>query len=245
MSGERKITRRHLLRIGACATGALQLAPWAAGAEADARLRPNVFVEIDSKGLVEVTVPRPEMGQGVRTAIAVMVADELGAALANVRLRQADFDKAYGPQYVGGSNSMRGSWGPLRAAGAAAREMLVQAAAKRWDLPAQECDAQDGEVLHAPTGRRARFGSLVRDAAKLPVPASAKPRSAGTHRLIGGRHGGLDAPEIARGAIKFGLDTRVPNMLVACIERAPAAPAVANALFALDCTRIRRLPLPA
>jgi isoquinoline 1-oxidoreductase beta subunit len=100
--------------------------------------------------------------------------------------------------------------------------MLVQAAAKRWGVPAQECDAQSGEVLHARSGRRARFGALVRDAAKLPIPASAKPRTAGAHPLLGGSHPGLDVPDIARGAIKFGLDTRVPDMLVACIERAPS-----------------------
>jgi isoquinoline 1-oxidoreductase beta subunit len=219
MSGAR-FTRREVLRIGALGTGALWLAPPWSQASA-AMLRPNVFVQIDEQGIVEVTVPRPEMGQGVRTAIAVLVADELGASLDRVRLRQADFDPVYGDQYVGGSNSMRGSWRPLRAAGAAAREMLVQAAAKKWAVPASECDARDGHVVHAASGRRIRFGALVSRAASLPLPAEPKLRATGAHPLLGGRHRGLDVADIVRGKIRFGLDARAPRMLVATIERAP------------------------
>jgi isoquinoline 1-oxidoreductase beta subunit len=216
------LSRRQILRIGVLASGALQLLPHRAPAKTAARFRPNLFLEMDGTGAVEITVPRPEMGQGVRTALAVLVADELGASLDRVRLRQADFDPRYGPQYVGGSNSMRGSWGPLRAAGAAAREMLVGAAAKRWGVPAEQCDARDGMVLHAASGRRTGFGGLLAEASRLAVPKEPKLRATGAHPLLGGRHQGLDAPEIARGAIRFGIDARLPGMLIASIERAPA-----------------------
>ncbi|HTO96833.1 MAG TPA: molybdopterin cofactor-binding domain-containing protein [Myxococcales bacterium] len=222
MSGAKTLTRRQVLRIGALATGALLPWPARSAERADPDFRPNVFVQIDGKGRVEVTIPRPEMGQGVRTAIAVLVADELGVPLDRVRLRQADFAPEYGPQYVGGSNSMRGSWGPLRAAGAAAREMLVQAAATRWSVPVEECDAREGSVVHSQSGRRAPFGSLVRAAAALPVPASPKLRDAAGRPLVGGRHRGLDVPDIVRGAVQFGLDVRVPGMLVASVERSPS-----------------------
>jgi isoquinoline 1-oxidoreductase beta subunit len=220
-----QLTRRQVLRIGVLASGALRLVPWRASAAPAATepepFRPNVFVSIDQKGAVEVTVPRPEMGQGVRTAIAVLVADELGASLDQVRLRQADFNPAYGDQYVGGSSSMPGSWGPLRSAGAAAREMLVQAAANQWRVPPAECDARDGIILHRPSGQQAKFAELVREAASLPLPESPRLRKLGAHPLLGGRSRGLDVPEIVRGKICFGLDTRVPGMLVAAIERAP------------------------
>ena len=215
------LSRRQVLRIGVLAGGALQLLPRRSAADRPASFHPNLFLEIAENGVVEVTVPRPEMGQGVRTALAVLVADELGASLDRVRLRQADFDPAYGPQYVGGSNSVHGSWGPLRAAGAAAREMLVQAAAKRWGVPANECDAREGTVFHSGTRRHAGFGALVREASRLPVPKEPRLRATGAHPLLGGRHRGLDTADIARGAIRFGIDTRLPGMLVASIERAP------------------------
>ena len=125
------LTRREVLRIAVLAGGALRLVPRRAMASRPKQFRPNVFISIDEKGIVELTIPRPEMGQGVRTGIAVLLADELGASLEQLRLRQADFDPVYGDQYVGGSSSMPGSWAPLRTAGAAAREMLVLAAALR------------------------------------------------------------------------------------------------------------------
>jgi isoquinoline 1-oxidoreductase beta subunit len=185
------------------------------------QFRPNVFISIDEKGIVELTIPRPEMGQGVRTGIAVLLADELGASLEQLRLRQADFDPIYGDQYVGGSSSMPGSWRSLRAAAAAAREMLVQAAATRWGVPPEQCDAREGSVAHAHSGRKTKFGILVREAASLPLPKEPRLRTAGTHSLLGGRHRALDAPDIVSGKSRFGLDTHVPGMLVAVIERAP------------------------
>src|SRR5579864_1948308 len=131
------VTRRDVLRIAVFTSGGLLVLGsglMLLRRNADPVLHPNVFLTVDAHGTVTITIPRPDMGQGVRTALAVLVADELGASLPQVHLLQAEYDSAYGDQYVGGSNSVRGSWLPLRMAGAAAREMLTRAAAAQWSV---------------------------------------------------------------------------------------------------------------
>src|SRR5205823_7872323 len=124
-----------------------------------------------------------------------------------------------GQQYAGGSNSVQESFEPLRRAGAAARGMLMQAAAARWDVPRDDCRARDGAVVHEPTGRQIGFGELVAAARSLPVPRDAPLKDPKDFRLIGTRVRGPDTQAIARGALRFGLDTRVPGMLFAVIAR--------------------------
>jgi isoquinoline 1-oxidoreductase subunit beta len=227
VSESRKVDRRHFLQVSAAATGGLLLGvytrPQSVRAAGPGALVPNAFIRIDPDATVTITVSRPEMGQGVRTALPLIIAEELGADWTKVRVEQADVDDRYGVghQYAGGSNSVAESFEPLRRAGAAAREMLVQAAAARWHLPPDGCGAREGYIVHEATGRRLGFGELVAAARSLPVPRDAPLKNPKDFRLIGTRVRGRDTPAITRGAIRFGLDTRVPGMLFAVIARSP------------------------
>jgi len=218
-------TRREFLSVGLTALGGLaigiRVAP-ARRAERHSIVAPNAFVRIEPDSTIVVVVPRPEMGQGARTAIAMLVAEELEADWERVRVEQADLDESrYGPQYAGGSAVVRTSWTPLRRAGAAARTMLVQAAAKRWNVDPSQCVAQQSRVLHKPTGRSATYGSLAAAASALPAPTDVPLKARRDFRIIGTPRRGLDVPAIVTGRAQYGIDVRVPGMLFASIERSP------------------------
>src|ERR1700726_3996297 len=139
---------------------------------------PNAFVRIGGDGRIVLTMPYVEMGQGTYTAIPMLIAEELEVDLKQVRLEHAPpNEKLYGNPLLGGiqatgnSNAVRAAWQPLRQAGATAKTMLVSAAAKRWNVDPASCRAEHGEVRHAPTGRRTKYGELADAAAHMPVPA--------------------------------------------------------------------------
>src|SRR5690242_20251396 len=162
------------------------------------------------------------MGQGARTAIAMLIAEELEADWERVRVEQADLDEArYGPQYAGGSAVVRTAWTPLRRAGAAARIMLVRTAAQRWKVDAAQCVAERGVVRHVASGRSASYGALAAAASVLPAPANVPLKARRDFRIIGTSRRGLDVPAIVTGRAHFGIDVRVPGMLFASIERSP------------------------
>jgi isoquinoline 1-oxidoreductase beta subunit len=184
-------------------------------------LTPGPFVRIDPDGRVTVTCARAEMGQGARTAIAMLAAEELDADWSRVQVVQGDLDEKYGEQFAGGSAVVRTSWGPVRQAGAAARAMLVEAAARQWRVPVGECRTESGRVLHSRTGRTAEYGTLVAAARELPVPDNPPLKRPADYRLVGRGRRNLDHTAIITGAARFGLDTRVPGMLYAAIVRAP------------------------
>jgi isoquinoline 1-oxidoreductase beta subunit len=183
--------------------------------------RPNVWLAIDEAGLVTVTVARAEMGQGVRTAIPMLVAEELEADWTRIRVVQGDLDPRYGEQFAGGSAVMRTSWEPLRKAGAAAREMLVAAAAASWSVPAAECVARQGAIHHEGSRRRLDYGDLVELARRRPVPVAPRLKAPAEYRIIGRPTRNLDTPAIVNGSAPFGIDVRLPGMLYAVIERSP------------------------
>jgi isoquinoline 1-oxidoreductase subunit beta len=182
---------------------------------------PNVFVHLATDGLVTLVCARSEMGQGVRSTIPALLADELGADMARVKIVQGDADKKYGDQKTDGSTSIRNGYEGLRRAGATARTMLVAAAARRWKVSPASCVARDHAVFH---GKRSLgFGELASEAAMLPVPrpedVKVRPRSEMRHvfkdlPLI-------DGPAIVTGSASFGADVRLPGMLVAVIARPP------------------------
>jgi isoquinoline 1-oxidoreductase beta subunit len=183
---------------------------------------PNAFLQIDPDGAVTLMATRPEMGQGVRTALPMMIAEELEVDWKKIRIVQAELDpEKYGEQYVGGSNSMPESWEPMRKAGAAARMMLIQAAAQLWGVSEQSCHAESGEVIHSASGRRLSYGSLVAGARRIPAPKEIRLKEPKDYKLLGTRVASLDIPEIVTGRIGFGLDTKVANLLHAVIERSP------------------------
>ncbi|AHG93837.1 aldehyde oxidase and xanthine dehydrogenase molybdopterin binding protein (plasmid) [Gemmatirosa kalamazoonensis] len=212
------ITRRDFVTIGTTVLGGLLVGVRAAP---DA-LAPNAFVRLEPDGAVVIVVARPEMGQGVRTTLAMLVAEELDAPWERVRVEQGDLDPSrYGEQYTGGSAVVRTSWEPLRRAGAAARALLVGAAAARWGVPVAECTTEPGEVVHAATGRRAAYATLLDDARRGTPPAEPPLKEPGAYRIIGRPTRGVDVPDIVTGRARYGVDVRVPGMLFASVERSP------------------------
>ncbi|XXX74178.1 molybdopterin cofactor-binding domain-containing protein [Sorangium sp. So ce134] len=186
-------------------------------------LRTGVFLHIATDGTVSVVCHRSEMGQGIRSSLPVLIADELGADMARVKIVQGDGDKAYGDQNTDGSRSVRDGYEPMRRVGATARAMLVAAAAKKWRVPAAECVAEQHAVHHAKSKRSLDFRELVADAAKLPVPdaKTVALRPAAELKRVGGPLPLLDGPAIVTGAAQFGADVRLPGMLTAVIARPP------------------------
>ena len=184
---------------------------------------PNAWVTIGPEGTVTLTIDRTEMGQGPMTALAMILADELEADWSRVQAGPAPENPAAWGRHMttGGSTSVRRSWEPLRKAGAVAREMLVSAAAKTWHVEPHACRAENGAVKHVASGRTLGYGELAAVAATLPVPADAPLKDAKDFRLIGRRIARLDTPPKVDGSARFGIDVRVPGMLVASLERAP------------------------
>ena len=186
---------------------------------------PLVFVAIGEDGIVSIVCHRSEMGQGVRTGMPMIVADELEADWKRVRVVQATGDeKRFGNQDTDGSRSTRHFFEPMRRCGAAARTMLEAAAAARWGVPPSEVEAKNHEVVHAKTGRRAGYGSLAKAAAAQPVPPrdTVRLKDPAKFRYIGKSNLKLvDGPDIVTGKAQYGIDTRLPGMLYAVVARPP------------------------
>ena len=223
-----RLSRRRFLSVGATTAGGLLLRVHLpaigelAGRTPDDRFEPNAFLQIEPSGAVTVVVPRPDMGTGVRTALAMLVAEELDADWSTIRIEQANLDQErYGPQYAGGSAVVRTSWEPLRRAGAAARVLLVAAAAREWGVDPSACRTEAGAVVHPGSGRRAPYGSLVAIARTLRASGAGVLKTPAERRIIGRPTRSLDTPAIVRGNIVYGIDVRVPDMLYAVIERCP------------------------
>jgi isoquinoline 1-oxidoreductase beta subunit len=226
------ISRRGFLQAGAAAGGGLMLSlslplvgdvAEAAGAD----FAPNAFIRIGGDGQVVLVMPYVEMGQGTYTSIPMLIAEELEVDLKQVRLEHAPpNEKLYGNpllgvQATGNSNAIRGAWQPLRQAGATARSMLVAAAAKRWKVDPASCRAQGGEVLHAATGRRIRYGELAADAARLPVPEGVALKRPEEFKLIGTPAKRLDTPAKVNGTAVYGIDARPPGVKIATLTQSP------------------------
>ncbi|MEM6701816.1 MAG: xanthine dehydrogenase family protein molybdopterin-binding subunit [Acidobacteriota bacterium] len=224
-----KVSRRGVLQAG-LGLGASGLVlgfrpgrtlakPSSAATDAQPAFAPNLFVEIEETGKVRLIVHRTEMGQGVRTSLPMMLADELEVDIDQVELVQAVGDKKYGNQNTDGSTSIRLNWEPLRQAGAAAREMLVQAAAKKWGVAADQCRAEQGKVI-GPDGELT-YGELAVLAAREEVPDKPKLKDPSDYRYIGKKVAGLDVPDMVQGKSTYGMDVRLPGMVYASIERSP------------------------
>jgi isoquinoline 1-oxidoreductase beta subunit len=228
------LSRRNFLQAGAAAGGGLMLSlrlPFANG-EAEAAdagaFVPNAFIRIEGDGQIVLTMPYVEMGQGTYTSIAMLIAEELEVDLKQVRLEHAPpNEKLYGNPLLGGiqatgnSNAIRASWKPLREAGALARTMLASAAAKRWSVDPASCRAQSGEVLHAPTGRRLKYGEVAGDAARMPVPESVALKRAEDFKLIGTPAKRLDTPAKVNGTVIYGIDVRPAGVKIATLAQSP------------------------
>src|SRR6266480_3940093 len=189
----------------------------------DAPFAPNAWLGIDTDGIVTLTVDKSEMGQGSQTGLAQILADELEADWSKVRLGPVPENPAGWSRRMstGGSTAIHGSWDLLRKAGATAREMLINAAAQTWDVDHTSCRAEAGAVIHTPTKRRLSYGRLAARAATLPVPSDVPLKDPKDFQLIGTRATRLDTPAKVDGSAVYGIDVKVPGMLIASIERCP------------------------
>jgi isoquinoline 1-oxidoreductase beta subunit len=189
------------------------------------------FIEIKADGHVIIGTNQPEIGQGVRTALPMLVAEELDVDWAKVSIRAmplgivktADgYDWKYGGQGVGGSTGLTGNWDFMREVGATARQQLIRAAAARWNLSADQCTTEPGFVVCPAIGERIPYADLIIDAAALGVPEERPPlKAVADHRIVGKHHDTIDARDIVTGKTKYGIDTRQPNMRFAVIARSP------------------------
>lgn len=220
MAGE-GLSRRELLNLSAAIGGGLvlgRLVPlW--GEEKPVALQPNPFVRVGADGTVTIWVNKSEMGQGVLTGLAQIIADELGADWEKVVPVQAEADPRYGNQNTGGSTAVRTQFDELRRAGAAAREMLVAAAAQRWGVDPRRLRVTRGEVSDPVTKRKASFGELVAEAARLPVPQDPPLKDPKDFELIGKPLPRKDTRAKITGQAVFGCDVRLPGMLYAVVAR--------------------------
>ncbi|MDC3962600.1 xanthine dehydrogenase family protein molybdopterin-binding subunit [Polyangium jinanense] len=205
-------------------------------------LNPNPFVHVAPDGTVTIVCHRSEMGQGVRSSIPVLIADELGADMARVVIQQAVGDKKYGDQNTDGSSSIRKFYDDLRYVGATARMMLVAAAAAKWKVKPETCEARGNMVHHAPTKRSLGFGELAEAAAKLPVPkredVKLRPKSE-LSRVNSPSLPLLDGPAVVTGQAVFGADVKLPDMLIAVIARPPV---VGGKVARYDASRALKIP---
>ena len=244
-------TRRDFLRAGAAAGGGLLIATLvpsgALGALDDLAVagtfEPNAFVRIGADGVITIIAKNPEVGQGVKTMLPMLVAEELDVPLAMVTVEQAMADeKRYGRQVAGGSTATPLNWEPMRKAGAAGRHLLLAAAAATWNVPVAECSTDGtGTVHHKASRRKLGYGALAARAATLPLPDAAgiTLKDPKDFRVIGKPHAQVDARKIATGQPLFGIDVTVPGMKHAVFEKAPVFGAkVASA----NLDEIRALP---
>jgi isoquinoline 1-oxidoreductase beta subunit len=182
---------------------------------------PNAYLRITPDNKVTIVVARSEMGQGVRTALPMILAEELEADWKQIEIEQAGASTLYGDQTTGGSASVRTAWDPMRKAGAAAREMLISAAALTWGVPRSSCSAQGGSILHTASNRRLSYGELAGKASTLPIPSDVTLKQAKDYKIVGQRLARVDTPAKVKGEAGFGIDFRMPGMKYAVLSRCP------------------------
>ncbi len=182
---------------------------------------PNAYLRITPDNKITVVVARSEMGQGVRTALPMILAEELEADWKQIEIEQAGASTLYGVQDTGGSASVRTTWDPMRKAGAAAREMLITAAALTWGVGRATCAAQDGSIVHAASKRKLSYGDLVEKAATLPIPTDVPLKQSKDFKIVGQRVARVDTPAKVKGEAVFGIDFRMPGMKFAVLSRCP------------------------
>ena len=232
-----RVSRRYFLRASAMVGGGVLLASYlepfagaAALAEADGVASgagdfvPNAYIRIASSGIVTITAKNPEIGQGIKTMLPMLIADELDVDWKDVRIEQAPLDTMkYQNQWAGGSTATPTNWLPMRRVGAAARAILVSAAAQTWGVPESECETRSGVVYHRASNRSVRYAELGEKAATIPAPDLEKValKEPSQFRIIGARVPGVDNHAIVSGKPMYGIDVTVPGMLYAVFEKCP------------------------
>ena len=246
MNQVKKVNRRNFLKTGAAGAAGLTLtfalpSRLFAQAAGDKTAKLNGYVHIGSDDYITFISAKSEMGQGPLTSLSQILAEELDCDWKKIRTEMAPVDpKLYGPlQGTFGSLSVRTSWQPLRAAGASAREMLVQAAAQNWGVDKSQCRTENGVVINTATNARLTYGSLAEAAAKLPVPATPALKDPKQFRYVGKSLKRLDTPLKVNGSAVFGIDAKVPGMLYAVVAKCPV---FGGKVVSFDATKAKAVP---
>ncbi|HWK45658.1 MAG TPA: molybdopterin cofactor-binding domain-containing protein [Stellaceae bacterium] len=245
-------SRRLMLKAGLLAGGGLMLslrlpslARAAAGSANSGDFEPNAFVRVDSKGTITLILPHTEVGQGIYTAAAMLMGEELEVGLDQIQIQAAPpdiakyIDPLLGDQATGGSTSIRSDWMRLRQAAATARIMLVAAAAKKWGVDPTGCRVDRGVVHHDASSRTLGYGDVASDAAKQPVPTDVKLKDPADFKLIGTNAKRLDTPAKVDGTAVFGIDAKVPGMRIGTLALVPVK---GGKLLHMDEAAARRVP---
>jgi isoquinoline 1-oxidoreductase subunit beta len=235
------LSRRAFLGTSTAAGAGLVIGfyfPRRAHAEAEGEFSPNAYLRITPDGKITVVVARTEMGQGVWTALPMILAEELEADLKQITIEQAGASTLFGDQTTGGSASVRTTWEPMRKAGAQAREMLITAAATQWGVPRESCKAESASIIHSATGRKLSYGSLANKAASVPVPDN-PPLKTGGYKLVGKSTPRLDTPSKVNGSAIYGIDFRVSGMKYASLARSET---VGGKVADFDATAAKQMP---
>lgn len=217
------LSRRNFLLTSAAAGGGLVIGFYLpsrlSAAEQPSTFSPNAYLRIAADGKITIIVARSEMGQGVRTSLPMILAEELEADWSQISIEQAGASTLFGDQTTGGSASVRTCWDPMRKAGAAAREMLITAAAQDWGVEPASCMAENCSIFHAASNRRRKYADLVGKAATLPVPADPPLKSPQSYRIVGQPLARLDTPSKVDGSALYGIDFRMSGMKYAFLSR--------------------------
>ncbi len=240
------VGRRAFLQLTGLTAGALILgvrSSDALAAAGDAGFEFDLFLSLDSSGTVTIAAHRSEMGQGIRTALPMVVADEMEADFDRVEVVQALADERYGNQDTDGSHSVRDFFEPMRTVGASARHMLIAAAAKSWGVAPAECEASNHRIHHRASSRSLGYGELAERAASVPVPDAVEVahglKSRDQWRYIGKGRTLVDISDMVTGKAVYGIDAKVEGMLHASIERCPSLGGKATAFDKAAALKVR------
>jgi isoquinoline 1-oxidoreductase beta subunit len=217
------LSRREFVAAGIAAGAGLVIGfylPHKSGSQQEF-FSPNAYLRITPDNKTTIVVARSEMGQGVRTALPMILAEELEADWKQIEIEQAGASTLFGDQGTGGSASIHSTWDPMRKAGAAAREMLISAAALTWNVPRSTCTAEKSRIKHAATNRSLSYGELVGKASTLPIPTDVPLKQSKDYKIVGQRLPRVDSPSKVTGEAIFGIDFRMPGMKFAVLSRCP------------------------
>lgn len=244
------INRRSFLKASALAGGGMMLSfSWLAGCVQSGKdeilempeewFEFNSFIKIGNNGVINLMSPNPEFGSNVKTSMPMILADELDVDWKNVLVQQADFyPERFDRQFTGGSQGIRQGWKPLRTAGATARQMLIDAAAKQWNVPTKEITTEAGTLFHKGSGKKATYGEMASVAATMPVPAEVTTKDVGKFKIIGTSRKNVEGKNIVTGKPLFGIDYKEKGMLIAMIVHPPFGMMIKS----IDDSSVRSMP---